>query len=300
MRFEGPTFAATYNQALAWLKDAPECSPRGMKTKEMLGCQLFVEDARSRLAFCSGRKFSLAFALAEAVWVYEGRSDLEYVQRYNKRYANFSDDGVTLHGAYGPRVREPMQQALKKLRSDRDTRQAVVTIYGNDDSYVQSKDIPCTIAWQLFARDGKLNMICTMRSSDIFWGIPYDLFVNTMLQEVWADYLELDVGWYLHQSASLHVYERHYAWLDMEFADVRMPGTVNHLFMRSLSVAEKHSRVLECVDDPSNQLVHDCSSVFCYYHASKHTPPLVSRELVETAAHPGEWAAQFVRDMSAK
>ena len=292
MRFEGGTFAEAYNQALAYLKEAPEYSPRGMRTKELLGCQIYFDDARARLALAPGRKYNLAFALAETLWMYAGREDLEFVERYNKRYRDFSDDGVRLYGAYGPRVLRHHVRWFQKIRGDPDTRQAVVTVYSNEDLYAATKDLPCTIAWQLFQRDGRLHMICTMRSNDIFWGVPYDVFVNTMLLEHWAYQLGLKPGSYTHQSASLHVYERHYQWLDMEFASVAMPDQQGTLFMRSLGVAEEMSRELNVVVDPANSLVDDCSVVFCRYHLHKR------RELAAatTCSLPRDWAAGLVRD----
>lgn len=291
MRFEGGTFAEAYNAALEWLKDAPEYSPRGMKTKEMLGCQIYFEDARARLALASGRKYNLAFALAETLWMHTGRDDLEFVERYNRRYRDFSDDGVRLYGAYGPRVLKHHVRWFQKLRGDPDTRQAVVTVYSNDDLYAQTKDLPCTVAWQLFQRGGALHMICTMRSNDIFWGVPYDVFVNTMLLEHWSYQLGLRPGTYTHQSASLHVYEKHYGWLDLEFASVAMPDQQDRSFMRSLGIAEEMSRSLNGVEDPANRMVGDCSSVFCRYHLHRR-----QASALPMCAYPSDWAAGLVRD----
>jgi thymidylate synthase len=60
---------------------------------------------------------------------------------------------------------------------------------------------------QLFVRDGRIDATVYMRSNDIFLGLPYDLFVFTMLQELFAAELGLDVGRYHHMVGSLHLYE---------------------------------------------------------------------------------------------
>jgi thymidylate synthase len=46
-----------------------------------------------------------------------------------------------------------------------------------------------------------------MRSSDAFKGLPHDIFCFTMLQEMIARDLGLEVGSYHHFAGSLHLYE---------------------------------------------------------------------------------------------
>jgi thymidylate synthase len=50
-----------------------------------------------------------------------------------------------------------------------------------------------------------------MRSNDVVWGVPYDLFFFTMLQEYLATCLGVRVGEYIHFASSMHLYERHFS-----------------------------------------------------------------------------------------
>ena len=56
-----------------------------------------------RVLFEEIRDANPFFHFMESVWMLAGRNDLEYVVNYNKRMSEYSDDGVTLHGAYGYR-----------------------------------------------------------------------------------------------------------------------------------------------------------------------------------------------------
>lgn len=49
-----------------------------------------------------------------------------------------------------------------------------------------------------------------MRSNDAIWGLPYDVFFFSMLQERLAQELGMRLGRYSHFATSLHVYERHF------------------------------------------------------------------------------------------
>jgi thymidylate synthase len=48
-----------------------------------------------------------------------------------------------------------------------------------------------------------------MRSNDAIWGLPYDVFLFTFLQEMMAIELKVELGSYYHFAGSLHLYERH-------------------------------------------------------------------------------------------
>jgi thymidylate synthase len=53
-----------------------------------------------------------------------------------------------------------------------------------------------------------------MRSNDLIWGVPYDVFVFTFLQELAAMELQVGLGTYHHFAGSLHIYDRHFNLVD--------------------------------------------------------------------------------------
>jgi hypothetical protein len=76
------------------------------------------------------------------------------------------------------------------------------------------KDIPCTLSIQFFIRDGRLHCVTTMRSNDIWLGLPYDIFCFTCLQRLIAEALKVPTGFYIHQAGSLHLYARNAEKMD--------------------------------------------------------------------------------------
>jgi len=73
-----------------------------------------------------------------------------------------------------------------------------------------TKDSPCTTTLQFFVRDQRVHAVVYMRSNDVIWGLPYDVFVFSVLQEMLACDLGCEVGTYTHIAGSLHLYERHF------------------------------------------------------------------------------------------
>ncbi len=49
-------------------------------------------------------------------------------------------------------------------------------------------------------------MYTTMRSQDVWLGMPYDVFSNTLLHELLAGWVECKIGNYHHRVDSLHLY----------------------------------------------------------------------------------------------
>jgi thymidylate synthase len=138
----------------------------------------------------------------------------ELVVSGSKVFGNYLDGGI-FHGAYGPRIYGRLKPLVDLLKSDPDSRQAVLTIFDSrQDLGANVKDVPCTLALQFFVRDNKLCMRTTMRSNDVWLGLPYDLVQFTALQGAIAAALGIEMGWYAHSVGSLHLYAR-----DMEQAE---------------------------------------------------------------------------------
>jgi thymidylate synthase len=187
-------------------------SPRGQPTLELASHQIMV-DMRYPVLTVPQRKLSYKFMAAEALWIMDGDDALANIRPWNERMAEFSDDGVVLAGAYGPPAAAQFQYVLRTLLQDPDTRQATLTLWKPNPPV--SKDIPCTIALDYKLRNGELHCHAFMRSSDLWLGLPYDVFTFSMM----AIYLcsELNEHWSAGQvapgnlyltAASSHLYDR--------------------------------------------------------------------------------------------
>lgn len=175
-----------------------------------------LETPEHALPLHTGRNLNRKIAAAEALQLIGGFSDpawlLELAPQF-KRYAEEDPDGKPyFYGAYGPRIHRNGQLhfVLEKLRTDPDTRQAVLTLWDPArDTRPDHLDYPCTVAIG-FSRRGAggeyLDMRVTMRSNDAWLGLPYDLFQFAQLQLTVCNVLGLLPGTYVHGAWSLHLY----------------------------------------------------------------------------------------------
>ena len=195
-------------------------SPRNSNTKELLGKTLEI-DMNYPVIHHPNRKLSYKFMAAEAQFIANGDNRVCSLERYNKNIAQFSDDGRIFNGNYGEPFNSQLEYAVRSLKDDESSRQAVITIW--QPNPVKSKDLRCTLSLQFLIRDGKINTIVNMRSSDIMWGIPYDIFNFTVmtlrvLTRYHCDNLItstddrdcIKLGTLYLTAGSSHIYERHY------------------------------------------------------------------------------------------
>lgn len=169
-----------------------------------------------RVIFWPKRDANPFFHLIEAMWMLAGRNDVDILAGYVSRMREFSDDGRTLHGAYGHRWRvhfgfDQLAVIARRLRDDPLDRRCVLGMWDTRvDLDRHGKDLPCNT--QIYFRrdgdDGDLDMTVTCRSNDAVWGAYGANAVHfSFLQEAMANWIGCGVGRYWQISNNFHVYE---------------------------------------------------------------------------------------------
>lgn len=149
---------------------------------------------------------SWLYMVTEPIWVISGSNRLDWAPEIEKIQAKYSDNEVSLNGAYGPPFKQQLNYVVNKLDDDMNSRQAIMTIWRRIPR--PSKDIPCTIALQFLVRDRKIHCVVTMRSSDVGMGLPYDMLTFAcMAAEVGSKLKEpVELGDCYITAGSRHIY----------------------------------------------------------------------------------------------
>lgn len=210
-------------------------------TKEIRHVTMEVQDPIDRLVF--SRSMNPAYSIAEVVWILAGANKSSFLEFWNPRMFLYLDtDKSFFYGAYGKRLGskpklstyaekmlrvernenvgsiDQLKSAVYALKESSHSRQVVFQIWRSDldfpNPYPRSLDVPCNLVSHLLVRNDELEWMQVMRSTDIAWGLPYNLVQFTTLQEIMAGWLGISVGTFIHFSDSLHLYERHWQYLD--------------------------------------------------------------------------------------
>lgn len=191
-----------------------EINPTKGAATELNGVLLQLKDPRARLSRTE-QKGTIFSCLGELLWYLSGSDRLDFIRYYISRYDQSSDDGETIFGAYGPRFFElnginQVKNVIHLLKAHPESRRAVIQLFRAEDLAEdlrnRREDLPCTCTLQFTVRKYRLHMLAMMRSNDAYMGLPHDIFAFTMLQEIVARSLQVELGWYKHAVGSLHLY----------------------------------------------------------------------------------------------
>ena len=185
---------------------------------EITGVLLALAAPRARISRTEtrGRIFS---ALGELCWYLAGSNDAKFISYYIRAYAESAEDGA-IFGGYGVRLMNwkglnQLANVTALLSRKKDSRQAVIQLFDALDIAVPRKDVPCTCTLQFMLRGGRFHLVTSMRSNDVHWGLPHDIFCFTMLQEIICRCVSArlgestELGEYKHAVGSLHLYSQH-------------------------------------------------------------------------------------------
>ncbi|MFP5262372.1 MAG: thymidylate synthase [Blastocatellia bacterium] len=244
------------------LRDGESVQPRGMPTLELSAITFKLLNPRKRTITNPMRRWSLPLALGEFCWHVSGSNEVSFIEYYAKRWRDFAEDGSTIRGScYGHKIfKQPIEgpsqwkRIIKLLQTDRYSRRAILNFSDFDLPVdITPKDVSCACTLQFLIRSDKLHAFAYMRSNDAIWGLPYDVFLFTMLQELMALELGVEPGSYNHFATSLHLYEQHIqlarrivsSGVDQSF---EMKPMIDHRWLSRFLTLESRIRMGERLD----------------------------------------------------
>lgn len=191
----------------------------GVKTIELVGAS-FVCD---KPAIFGEPNFD--YIKRELEW-YESESlNVNDLKPTPQIWQDISDKDGMINSNYGYLIYSAKngEQFLKvkdELKKNPNSRRAVM-IYTRPTMHEEynvngMSDFICTNAVQYLIRDNKLHAVVQMRSNDVVFGYRNDYAWQRYVLEFLADELRIDYGDITWQVGSLHVYERHFKFIEDE------------------------------------------------------------------------------------
>jgi len=174
-------------------------------------------DPRDRILLSGSRNANPTFHLIEALWMLAGRNDTQSLTKYVKKMADYSDDGITFHAAYGHRWRRHFKGVdqipilLHRLKNYENDRRSILAMWdAESDLHPEDswKDLPCNMLIKFAVKGNSLDMTVFNRSNDVILGMLGANIVHmSILQEYMASRLEKKVGVYHQISDNAHIYK---------------------------------------------------------------------------------------------
>lgn len=233
------------------LSNGTAVAPRGLATLEIEDAVVYIDNVFAALPVGVGRDVVAGIAAVESCQLLAGLSTPDLVIAVGPQFEKYAEDDGNFYGSYGTRTSGQYDAVVEKLKNDRDSRQAVVTIWDpTRDNKPHKRDYPCTVMHQFKIRNNRLNMSVYMRSNDVWLGSAYDFFQFTRVQIAMASVLGIEPGMYSHHVGSLHIYETNFSAAEnLKYTAIRreMPTIVGNSWD---SITSSASRILTAVESP--------------------------------------------------
>ncbi len=177
---------------------------------ELLGACIVLSNPLARLSRSESRG-KLFSALGEFFWYMSGENSFAFINYYVPNgYEKETEDKIVVKSGYGDRLYSKyglnqIDYIIKILSLKPTSRRAVIQIYSASD--MKENSVPCTCTLQFLVRNSELSLIVYMRSNDAYIGLSNDVFAFTMIQEIVAKAIGVELGVYKHFVGSLHLYK---------------------------------------------------------------------------------------------
>ena len=181
-------------------------------TKALFNVGFYMEDPSQKIITNKERKFSEKYAESEWLWYLSGDRSVERLGAIHGKvppiWLRMADKDGNVNSNYGWQWKRNNQlyKVIAMLENNPNTRQATISIYDGKEIDSYTKDTPCTYAVQFTILDNKLCMSVLMRSNDLWYGFCNDQYQFASLQQMVADSLSIETGWYYHYAHNMHLY----------------------------------------------------------------------------------------------
>lgn len=134
----------------------------------------------------------------------------DYTKKYFKDFCDIGNN--TASYSYGERIIPQLDALITKLKKNKYSRAAMITMPTPQDICKVGVRVPCTTAYHFICRPtlhgDKLNLIVTQRSADAINFFPLDFTKAYLFLKHVAKETNLEVGYLIMSINSLHVYSR--------------------------------------------------------------------------------------------
>ena len=181
-------------------------------TQALFNVGFTLKNPLENYIFNKERNWKPDYAEAEWQWYLSGDPNIKKLgELYGKippiweRMADSEGNAMSNYGWQMYR-NDQLDYVVAKLKNEKDTRHAAISIYDCKEHKYYSKDTPCTYAIQFTIQAQHLNMCVTMRSNDLWYGFCNDQYCFSKLQKMISKRLNIEPGVYYHFAHNMHLY----------------------------------------------------------------------------------------------
>lgn len=228
-------------------------APRGLRTTPIetrsLFAQTFRHDMSKGFPILTTKRVAWKAVVAELLWFLSGEKNISKLSLITKIWDQWKDKNDEIPSAYGVRWRgfadilvcgvgkdqiqnhDQVKGVLELLKKDPSSRRGVVVAW-DPRTDLQSNLPPCHYTFVVNVIGDRVNLHCTMRSTDVPVGLPFNIASYGLLLELFAKWLNLAPGELAITMVDAHIYVDQLIGVDEQLK--RTPQMLPSLRMQSV------------------------------------------------------------------
>jgi thymidylate synthase len=206
-------------------------APRGIPVYEVMNLVYTVENPSDQAIITKDlerNKVIASYTEKEKVWYDSGNTSVESAIQISKFWGKLANPDGTVNSNYGYLIfydksegdtryekvlRTPWEWCVNALKTDINTRQAVLRINKSKHLWNGNKDVVCTLHGIFSVRNNQVNLTIVQRSLDCVTGLVYDMpffcsLIPKMVDSLKSSYPDLKIGKFTHIVHNAHIYEK--------------------------------------------------------------------------------------------
>lgn len=210
----------------------------GTGTISVFGYQLRC-DLEEGFPLVTTKKIHLKSVIHELLWFLRGETNIRYLSDNGvKIWDEWADERGELGPVYGKQWRswptadgksvDQISWVLNELRTNPDSRRLVVSAW-NAGEIEKMALPPCHTLFQFYVVEGRLSCQLYMRSADIFLGVPFNIASYSLLTQMMARDVGLEVGDFVITFGDAHLYLNHLEQVEEQLSREPFPLPTMHL-----------------------------------------------------------------------
>lgn len=188
-------------------------SSRNSKVRKITGAQIRA-DLSQGLPVVTGKKIYPKSSFIETQWLLEGKTNIKYL---NDNGVHIWDQWADANGDLGPIYGKQLidfngvnqiKNLINNIKKNKLSRRNLYLMWNPLD--IDKMNLPpCHYSFQIVGYSNKLDIVVSMRSLDLFIGLPYDMLMYSIILLSICKELNLEAGEVIINAADCHIYEDH-------------------------------------------------------------------------------------------
>ena len=187
---------------------------RNGKTRQITGVQIRT-NLKDGFPLVTGKQIFPKSIAIELEWMLKGLTNVNYLNsRGVKIWDEWADENGELGPVYGHQILSfngvnQIDLLINEFKKNKFSRRLLISMWNVNDLH-KMKLPPCHYSFQFVADvDNFIDIVVTMRSLDLFIGLPYDIAMYSLMLSSFAKEFNLIPREVIINAANAHIYEEH-------------------------------------------------------------------------------------------